>query len=156
MVDDIFLMDKLSSGLKAATVGDDASLWAPILEKAWAKVKGNYAAIDYGLLKNGIRALTGAPVFGFTLRSSSSSRTNDQTFADIVSAHSKNYIVNIQTNGGSDSSTNKYGIPNSHAYSILDAFKIGSNKIYMVRNPWSKSNYRGKWNPQDWTSEMAR
>jgi hypothetical protein len=64
--------------------------------------------------------------------------------------------VNIQTNGGSDSSKNSYGIPNGHAYSILDAFEIGSNKIYMIRNPWSSSKYKGKWNSNQWTQEMVR
>ena len=50
VVDDIFLHYKLT-GLKSALVGDDKSLWGPILEKAFAKVKGNYAASDLGLLK---------------------------------------------------------------------------------------------------------
>ena len=78
VVDDIFLHYKLT-GLKSALVGDDKSLWGPILEKAFAKVKGNYAASDLGLLKNGIRALTGAPVFGYKLKSGSKS-SNDRTF----------------------------------------------------------------------------
>lgn len=82
MVDDIFLMYKLT-GLKAALVGDDKSLWGPIVEKAWAKIKGNYAAADLGLLKNGIRAITGAPTFGFNLHSSAHSYINDKTFSEI-------------------------------------------------------------------------
>jgi hypothetical protein len=38
-------------------------MWAPILEKAWAKVKGSYTNIEGGLLENGLRVLTGYPVF---------------------------------------------------------------------------------------------
>ena len=154
VVDDIFLHYKLS-GLKSALVGDDKSLWGPILEKAFAKVKGNYAAADLGLLKNGIRSLTGAPVFGFKLSSRSTYSSNDATFKSIVAAHSKNYLVNVQTNGF-DSNKNKYGIPNGHAYSILDAFEMGSNQIYMIRNPWSNSDYKGKWKANDWTDEMVK
>ena len=44
---------------------DRKNLWAPILEKAWAKVKGNYLNSDGGLVSNGIRALTGFPVFTY-------------------------------------------------------------------------------------------
>ena len=40
-------------------------MWAPLLEKAWAKVKGNYVTADGGFLVSGIRALTGVPVFTY-------------------------------------------------------------------------------------------
>jgi hypothetical protein len=53
--------------LKAARVGDDRSLWGPIVEKAWAKIVGNYKRADYGLIKTGIRVITGAPTFGYSL-----------------------------------------------------------------------------------------
>lgn len=77
MVDDIFLYLNRPSGpdkytLKAANVGDDRSLWGPLVEKAWAKIVENYDNSDYGLLKNGIRVLTGAPVFGYSLNNKGS------------------------------------------------------------------------------------
>lgn len=40
--------------------------WPPILEKAWAKVKGNYEASEGGFMSTGLRALTGAPVFRYS------------------------------------------------------------------------------------------
>jgi len=41
-------------------------LWAPLIEKAFAKVKGNYLNAEGGLVANGIRALTGIPVFMYS------------------------------------------------------------------------------------------
>ena len=39
------------------------AMWAPVLEKAWAKVKGSYAiAGNGGLTANGMRAILGVPV----------------------------------------------------------------------------------------------
>jgi len=38
-------------------------MWAPILEKAWAKVKGNYGGTRGGHVINGLRVLTGIPIF---------------------------------------------------------------------------------------------
>ena len=38
-------------------------MWAPILEKAWAKVKGSYANADNGFFSTGLRSLVGIPVF---------------------------------------------------------------------------------------------
>lgn len=48
-----------------ARLGDNGSLWGPILEKAFAKVKGSYAAANGGFTATGIRALTGIPVFDY-------------------------------------------------------------------------------------------
>jgi len=42
------------------------NLWGSIVEKAWAKVKGNYNNADGGLTANGIRALTGIPVIMYS------------------------------------------------------------------------------------------
>jgi hypothetical protein len=44
---------------------DGHSIWSALLEKAWAKVKGNYLNAQYDLTSNGIRALTGVPVFDY-------------------------------------------------------------------------------------------
>ena len=44
---------------------DKAAMWGPLLEKAWAKMKGTYEGADGGFLENGLRALTGCPVFTY-------------------------------------------------------------------------------------------
>ena len=36
-----------------------------MLEKAWAKVKGNYLNSEGGIVKNGLRSLTGLPVYSY-------------------------------------------------------------------------------------------
>jgi hypothetical protein len=41
-----------------------------MIEKAYAKVLGNYLKINSGYLDNGIRILTGIPVFRYALSSS--------------------------------------------------------------------------------------
>jgi hypothetical protein len=41
----------------------NGEMWGPILEKAWAKVRGSYDNADGGFTENGLRALTGSPVF---------------------------------------------------------------------------------------------
>ena len=40
-------------------------MWGPIIEKAWGKVKGSYGNADGGYIENGLRALTGSPVYQF-------------------------------------------------------------------------------------------
>lgn len=92
VVDDIFLFEKdrfifpQQYKLKSALVGDDKSLWGPIVEKAWAKIKGNYDTINLGLLKNGIRVLTGAPVFDRFLSDNGSLAQYDSLFNELYDA----------------------------------------------------------------------
>ena len=43
------------------------AMWSPVLEKAWAKVKGSYEiAGSGGLTSNGMRAILGIPVLILT------------------------------------------------------------------------------------------
>ena len=46
-----------------SAIGD--YMWVPLLEKAWAKMKGTYERTSGGWAQNGIRAFTGAPVFEY-------------------------------------------------------------------------------------------
>lgn len=41
------------------------AIWGPLLEKAWAKVIGNFELGEGGFLENGLRQHTGAPVFAY-------------------------------------------------------------------------------------------
>lgn len=51
--------------LFSSTSKDGNAIWGALLEKAWAKVKGNYIISEGGMTSNGIRALTGVPVFDY-------------------------------------------------------------------------------------------
>ena len=65
-VDD-YLLFPLHAGtaLRYAKVGPDKSLWMPILEKAAAKLYGNYEVMVGGWMGPAIQMLTGAPYFDF-------------------------------------------------------------------------------------------
>lgn len=40
-------------------------MWAPMLEKAWAKIKGSYFNMDEGFVENTMRAIIGVPVYSY-------------------------------------------------------------------------------------------
>jgi len=62
-VDDTFLFDPSINNLVDS---NKQSLWAPILTKAWSKVKGTYDTPDSNLsLKDGLETLLGIPVSSF-------------------------------------------------------------------------------------------
>jgi hypothetical protein len=68
-VDDNLLFYKSAGGenLLYAKNNLDTAMWVPVLEKAWAKAKGSYEQINGGYLQNGLKALTGVPVFSYSL-----------------------------------------------------------------------------------------
>ena len=58
---------------------DNTVMWAPLLEKAWAKLKGNYEISAGGLITNGYQTLSGAPTFSYYISSIGSSSDHDMT-----------------------------------------------------------------------------
>jgi len=48
---------------------DKTVMWAPLIEKAFAKIKGNYEIANGGFIATGIKSLTGAPVYGYSISS---------------------------------------------------------------------------------------
>jgi len=57
-----------SSNPEFAKLSDDGtSAWGAVIEKAWAKVLGNYLKTNAGYIHNGLRFLTGNPVFSYEL-----------------------------------------------------------------------------------------
>ena len=64
-VDDYMLFDSNDNLVFAKQSYNGKSIWGALLEKAWAKVKGNYINTNYGYTINGIRTLTGVPTFAY-------------------------------------------------------------------------------------------
>lgn len=62
-LDDSLFFNSNGTLVFANTTSDASVIWPAILEKAWAKVVGNYAKASGGIIVNSIRALTGIPVF---------------------------------------------------------------------------------------------
>eukprot|EP00351_Strombidinopsis_sp_SopsisLIS2011_P005040 CAMPEP_0116879800 /NCGR_PEP_ID=MMETSP0463-20121206/11639_1 /TAXON_ID=181622 /ORGANISM="Strombidinopsis sp, Strain SopsisLIS2011" /LENGTH=54 /DNA_ID=CAMNT_0004529561 /DNA_START=649 /DNA_END=813 /DNA_ORIENTATION=- len=50
-----------------ADEGYDGAIWGPLLEKAWAKMNGNYEQITGGSLKEAVSFLKNAPASDYDL-----------------------------------------------------------------------------------------
>ena len=137
-------------------------LWGPLLEKAWAKVKGNYAQADGGYTGNGIRALTGVPVYEY-YSEDLANRDPDEIWEVFKVADDLDYIITSGT-FGKDTTLNKCGIANGHAFSLISVFtfkdadhyirdvsltEIPEYKLYLMRNPWGVTSHQGEWNQTD-------
>ena len=135
---------------------DNPVLWASILEKAWAKVKGEYSRANGGFVASGIRSITGSPVYVFRMSEVAANPDGANTYYTIndvytmlKAANTNNYIMGAGTAGnGNDQEKNRCNIAMSHAYSIVDAFELvdanrNTHKMLMIRNPWGTAYYNG-------------
>lgn len=137
----------------------DDIAWPALMEKAFAKVKGSYAAANGGFVETGIRSLTGAPVFTYY----DGYQTDDELFSLMKEGNELDYILGAGTLGDSDTYTNDCGVVAGHAYTIIEAFELlesdGSTvgaEVYMVRNPWgSTMKYDGLWSAGECTSDSS-
>jgi len=150
----------LHNALKFALINtyevDNTVMWAPLLEKAWAKIKGNYEISNGGYIPAGIKSLTNAPVAGFSIADigEENKPTLDEVWQSLYDADQANYIMGAGTAAGSDTTSNSCGIAYGHAYSILSAFTmtmadgVTTEKFVMIRNPWGSTGF----NNAEWRS----
>ena len=72
------------------------AMWGPILEKAWAKVKGSYTNIqDKGYMQNAIRAIAGIPVFSYRTREITTPEHLVDAYKLLESAKYVKYIIGV-------------------------------------------------------------
>ncbi len=143
-----------SNSLYFGRRGSDGSFWGAFLEKALAKLNGNYEAIGAGWQSEMFRILNGAPSRFYMM----SSVTASSAWSIISQAVSKGHFVGIDTSPDA----NLYGIARGHAYSVIGTYELKDSygrvvhRLYRLRNPWGHdSYYTGPWNDDDsrWTSQ---
>jgi hypothetical protein len=66
-LDDNLMFTSYGSPIFAKLSDDSTSAWGTIIEKAWAKVLGNYLKTNSGYTTNGLRFLTGMPIFSYSI-----------------------------------------------------------------------------------------
>ena len=122
VVDDILLFDVTTGRPVFADLSDDGtSIWAAVAEKAVAKVIGNYLKTNLGYLDNGLRILTGIPVFRYPLGDDVNLAN---TYLLLYYSDILNYIITAGTGSGRDTTYNECGLSNGHAYTVLSTFTM--------------------------------
>jgi len=90
--------------LAFAQPSTDGAMWAPMIEKAYAKLKGSYTGAESGLLSNSIRMLTGVPSFGLKTSDWTDDAKRDAGYNQMKEADKAGYIVSGGTKSSSDGS----------------------------------------------------
>lgn len=95
-------------------------MWALLLEKAWAKMMGNYYFSQNASPAVALRALTGSPTFEKLAKLSAMDST--AIFNDIKAALKINYPVTAKARVGADQLYSK--LIDGRVYAVLHTFDI--------------------------------
>eukprot|EP01130_Rhizamoeba_saxonica_P002364 TRINITY_DN12184_c0_g1_i1.p1 TRINITY_DN12184_c0_g1~~TRINITY_DN12184_c0_g1_i1.p1 ORF type:complete len:959 (+),score=191.59 TRINITY_DN12184_c0_g1_i1:30-2879(+) len=130
---------------------DNDEIWVPILEKAIAKYHGCYENLESGNAGEALTDLSGYP--------------HEIVEPSALSAF-WNFISESLENGDligcskeDDSITGLHsdmGIIVNHAYSIIKCVELEGNRLLLIRNPWGKFEWTGRWSDgaKEWTPEI--
>jgi calpain-12 len=106
--------------LNFAMLGESKNLWAPLMEKAFAKMKGNYATANGGFVPNGLRSLVGCPISDYL---SEDQADYSLVWSEMKAADELDYILGAGTIG-SDTEVNECNVVAGHAYSVIAVFEL--------------------------------
>ena len=137
-------------------------LWVLLIEKAMAKLSGNYYRLRGGFAAEGLCDLTGFPTFKYNFKQGVVKQrlASGELFEDFVKADKLHAIVCASTPGEDRFTEGSKGlkVPESglvpgHAYSMRISRKVGGHKLINLRNPWGKFEWGGAWGAKDprWT-----
>ena len=126
MVDDDVPLRSVGGHLGAwfAKIGNDGSVWGPIVEKAIAKLYGNYARIEFGDTIHGVTVLNGSPY----IRHFHKDLNIDQLW-ELISKFDKEEhrgLIIGNTPGESPDEKNEFGLNQNHSYAVLEAVTLSN------------------------------
>lgn len=134
----------------------NGELWVSLLEKAWAKLFGNYMAIRGGLsIHFTASSLTGAPADHYW---HALMEDKEALYARIKNADERDHTLMSTSEGkvvveGS-------GLVNYHAYSLLAVYEFEHEgeevRLLKMRNTWGYYEWKGDWSDESplWTNEL--
>ncbi|KAG9033675.1 hypothetical protein FRB95_014464 [Tulasnella sp. JGI-2019a] len=155
---------KGSKNLYFAKSRTDNETWVPLIEKAYAKLHGDFASLEGGYTSEGVEDLTGGVSIIMYVQDLLDPDVfwkdellrvgDDRLFAcftpkleDLVGEADDAPTPAPQTNG----------LVVSHAYSIIQALEFRGRKFLRIRNPWGNSEWTGRWSDgsKEWNIEWG-
>ncbi|KAJ9442418.1 Calpain-type cysteine protease DEK1 [Diplonema papillatum] len=146
-------------------------LWVSLIEKAYAKVHGSFAAIMSGGAAPALGDLTGCPYKTFDFEGEGATSfdqlllNDEHEFLQVLGTPGKNimYVPESAVTAEQKKLWDEYqavGLICEHSYSLITVKKTSKgDELCMIRNPWGNDKeWTGKWSDSDksWTPELKK
>eukprot|EP00002_Diphylleia_rotans_P035474 TRINITY_DN7746_c0_g1_i3.p1 TRINITY_DN7746_c0_g1~~TRINITY_DN7746_c0_g1_i3.p1 ORF type:complete len:783 (-),score=136.92 TRINITY_DN7746_c0_g1_i3:16-2364(-) len=130
-----------------ATCKNENELWAPLVEKAYAKLHGSYDVLHQGKIANALVELTGGSVDTFDVQSEKvQSEIQTGVFWDRLMRYKAwCYLMVAVYETHLDEDDCDGGITPNIAYTILDVREEMGHKLIRLRNHWGEREWNGAW-----------
>ena len=135
----------------AMSKSEENEIWVALIEKAWAKVNGNYIRIGCGGSPNEVfDVLTEAYSEEVTLKNVS----KDVLWNKLIDGEKKGFVMTAGTTGSED--VEEVGLTAGHAFTVLGIHEIKGERVIRLRNPWGEGEFNGDWSDYSskWTEEL--
>jgi len=137
--------------------------WVPLMEKAYAKLHGCYEAIEGGNSAAAMTDLTGesSEIITFSDPAVQKKIKAGIFWHDMRKYYKERYLLGTSctVHGASAEHDTGSGILANHAYGVLKTVPIDKHThLVCVRNPWGKTEWRGRWadNSKEWTKAILK
>ncbi|KZP29664.1 cysteine proteinase [Athelia psychrophila] len=142
---------KGSNVLYFASGRSENETWVPLLEKAYAKLHGDYDSLEGGFANEGIEDLTG----GIPDTICINDIMDRELFwkQDLLRA-SEDMLFTCGL--GSPRMLIDIGaVRTGHAYAVLKAVEFRGKRFLKIRNPWGSNEWKGRWSDgsEEWNGE---
>lgn len=132
-----------------ARVGEDKSVWAPLLEKGFAEYHGTYEALHGGWMDAAMRTLAGTP--GKNINHGNWNKGIDKFFQKLAKFDADKTMMTTACFNSWN------GLVGGHAYTVLKLVELTKDiRLVQVRNPWGRGEFKGDWSDKSplWTDEF--
>ena len=111
---------------------DTNEFWSPLLEKAYAKFYGSYAALEGGVSIDAAVDFTGGIPQVITIQENQSEEENSSLLHTLQLASANEALISTALNlsGRLRRQAESYGLQSSHAYSVTNVVIVDVSKWY--------------------------
>jgi hypothetical protein len=135
----------------AMSKSKENEMWVSLIEKAWAKLNGNYIRIGCGGSPNEVfDVLTEAYSEEFNLKNAS----KEELWNKLIEGEKKGFVMTAGTSASEE--VEEVGLSRGHAFTVLGIHEIKGERVIRLRNPWGEGEFSGDWSDYSskWTEEL--
>ena len=126
-----------------------------LLEKAYAKMCGSYAAIESGNMSTLMPDLLDSSV---PLKMDTKGKSASYVFQYLTEKYQNGWLLSAATPSGSDQNLVD-GLAQGHAYTITKVLKASSGEqLIQLQNPWHRGEWTGRFSDESnfWTEDLKK
>ena len=137
----------------AMSKSEENEIWVALIEKAWAKINGNYIRIGCGGSPNEVfDVLTEAYSEEIAVKPA----VKETLWNKLIDGEKKGFVMTAGTSAKDD--VEDVGLSQGHAFTVLGIHEIKGERVIRLRNPWGEGEFNGDWSDfsSKWTEELKQ